>query len=799
MEDRKRGTAKADTGNMRYADLNVKPKDRQFSYNPTMKISKGTPFRGECTMEELFNKVRDDKGVARKSKKYRETEEKKDKMSLPVVTPFATNKDNSAANDAILSGVVCVDVDGKDNPGIDLLELLESSDLVGGWHLSAGGKGYAVYFFYDYKDHEKATRQAKYHLQDALGLVVDSSCLTNPNSFRFVAHDPRAVLHDPAPILDIEMPALTEEKRQAHTDGMFEVLDDGDLAGIVDRDKALVCLAAIDPSELDYDAWTHQLWAARRSGVTEEEFHMWCSGMDSGDLNPKYEYEETNGEWCKKEDKSRTKKSSVGTLVHTAKAQNDGANPLLEASDFGDFVIDSSGTVFRMYGDMWFDWPVPAIRHLCKNLEVSYDEFINHLTENNYVRFAGRVGGHQMGVQFLDPIRPHKRNTFLNVADTSCIEGKEGDWSRLKDLLERMFTGGQPQEAHNDIMDHIFNDLKHARVYTSGGRLGHVKNGSTELYRMRALAFAGNPSTGKSFMAECVLGALLGQTVDGSNWLMGMDGFNSDVSEATVVTMDDVSTGTYKERKMMTENFKSFVATGSMRVRAMRKAAMKLPVNSVLVFAINNTPEAIKGLPQMDEANSDKINIYQFAGDTLEAPGWRTSGLSSSQLLDRIVQEEIAAFAWWLDNEWSIDTKDFDVRWGSPFFHNSKVVDDLRDVEFKTGDQYTLLELMWDVLNTQLEDIHEGGEGVLISGCKKCRYDDDDFFITGGELLRLMKDSRAGSNTLRDLKISNVKNLCTKLRELDSDNRLPVWEATKFNNVMRWRVSRVSSFWELIQ
>ena len=799
MNERIASAAGSNRRNMQYADLNVKPEDREFSFNPTMKISKGTPFKGTCTVDSLFDLVRTDSVVARKSKKYRDTQEKNDKMSLPIVTPFATNKENSATNDAILSGVVCVDVDGKDNQGVDLLSLLELSDQVGGWHLSAGGKGYAVYFFYDFPDHEKATRQAKYHLQEALGLVVDSSCLTNPNSFRFVSHDPRAVLHDPAPILDKDCPALEEEKQPTHrTDGMFDVLEDGDLAGVVDRDRAKVCLAAINPEELDYDAWTHQLWASRRSGVTEEEFHMWSSGMDSGDINSKYDYDETHGEWEKKEDKSREKKASVGTLVHTAKSQNNGANPLLEASDFGEFVIDASGTVFRRYGDAWFDWPTPAVRHLCKNLEVSYDEFINHLTESNYVRFAGRVGGNRMGVQFLDPSRPHKRDTFLNIVDTSCTEGAEGDWSRLKGVLEGMFTGGQPRASHGDIMDHIYNDLKHARVCTSGGRLGHLNNATNESYRIRALAFAGNPSTGKSFFAECILGALLGRTVDGSCWLKATDGFNAEISEATVITMDDVSVGTHKERKTVTENFKGFVATGTMRVRAMRREAIRLPVNSVLVFAINNTPEAIKGLPQMDDANSDKINIYQFAGAPLEAPEWRSSGFSSSQLLDQIVREEIKAFAWWLDNVWQIKTEDFDVRWGSPFYRSDKIVDDLYAAEFKTGDLYSLLELVWSCLNEQLEVVHGCKEGVLIAGCRKCKCDDEDFIITAGELLKLMRDSREGSLTLRSLNITHTKALCAKLRDMNDDKKLPVWSHTGSNNALRWRVSRTSDFWDSI-
>ena len=779
-------------------------KDREFSFNATLSIRKNQPFGDTVTLGELFELVRTDKDIASLCELYRTGASPRAKTSLPIVTPAAVCDRNSADSEHELSGLVCIDVDKKDNPNTDILESLFLSSVAAGWHLSAGGEGYAVYFVYSHGDLELAVLQAKYHLQGE-GLVVDNACLTNINSFRFVAHDADAHLHDDAPVLDQDAPALPRPERLVHTDVCD--LSSDDLATLRDREKTLKVMSKINPEPLDYHEWMNMLWAARRTGVTSEEFHTWCSGMESdAGVNPKYDYAETEKEWCKREDSKRNTKVKLGTVVKMARDQGH-KNPLLELSNFSDFIIENSdtGTIYRHFKGVWSPWGKPALRHLCKEMDIGYDEFSNQLYENNRVSYVGKIGGHTKGLNFLCTNQGDASlEKFLNPVDTTCIRGEMGDWSRLRTVIESIVCGGQPNVERPKILKCFYSDLKHARVYTSGGRLGHLNNGQVENYRMRAMAFAGDPSTGKSFMVEAVMGRLLGNLADGSRWLKGADGFNSEVAEATVVTMDDVSTGTAVERRNMTENFKEFVATGSMRVRAMRKAAVRLPTKSVLVFAINNTPESIRGLPKLDGANRDKINIYQFAGRKLEAPGWRESGKTSSQILTEIVEEEIKAFAWWLDNEFEIAEKDLDPRWGSPSYINDYVSETLYGAEYETKDTEMLAEAALDSLEKYAENMFEDfgscSRGDYLfdpSGAGGANtYNGLEFRVTTKDLMGILQSTSKGLNALRAGRCLSSRAMNEKLRQMCDDPRIPINTGLAVNNRATWSISRDIEAWE---
>lgn len=131
------------------------------------------------------------------------------KRSLPCFTPSGIFERRTSAGLLQHSGIVGLDLDAKQNPGVDLAAakvLLAAEPHTYACFASAGGEGLCVLVRIPADNHAGSFRSLKAHYHQAYGLVVDD--LSDVSRLRFVSHDPTLYLNEkaelltPGPVLD---------------------------------------------------------------------------------------------------------------------------------------------------------------------------------------------------------------------------------------------------------------------------------------------------------------------------------------------------------------------------------------------------------------------------------------------------------------------------------------------------------------------------------------------------------------------------------------------------------------------
>jgi hypothetical protein len=77
------------------------------------------------------------------------------KRKLPAISPSGKFAERKADALEAHSGILCMDIDEKDNPEMQI-EQLQSDPYVYAYHQSVGGYGYAVYFLIEPTKHLEA-------------------------------------------------------------------------------------------------------------------------------------------------------------------------------------------------------------------------------------------------------------------------------------------------------------------------------------------------------------------------------------------------------------------------------------------------------------------------------------------------------------------------------------------------------------------------------------------------------------------------------------------------------------------
>ena len=124
--------------------------------------------------------------------------QKKLKSKLPCLTPSGTFK-GSADKDLIKhSGLICLDIDEKDNPGLtnfkDLKQLVKTIPYIAYCGVSVRGAGYFVIIPISNTEMHRAHYTSLEMDFKRCGIVIDSAC-KNVGRKRFVSYDPSPYLN----------------------------------------------------------------------------------------------------------------------------------------------------------------------------------------------------------------------------------------------------------------------------------------------------------------------------------------------------------------------------------------------------------------------------------------------------------------------------------------------------------------------------------------------------------------------------------------------------------------------------
>jgi hypothetical protein len=204
-----------------------------------------------------------------------------------------------------------------------------------------------------------------------------------------------------------------------------------------------------------------------------------------------------------------------------------------------------------------------------------------------------------------------------------------------------------------------------------------------------ALAIAGPKGGGKSLFIA-ILKALFGERVAYPfEYLCGQTRFNSDVAAAEVLVVDDqMAAKDGPTRARLAAGIKQHLFSGSIRIEKKYAHAIQLEAHSILVFAMNEGPDALACLPTIDDSMQDKITLLK--SNEVKFPG-------QPEAKDQYIQSLFAGVPGLLDyllNEHKIEDRHRNHRTGIKAFQHEDLLQALDDISPETE----LLEILITVL-----------------------------------------------------------------------------------------------------
>lgn len=234
-------------------------------------------------------------------------ERKRLKGLLPAATISGIFSKRGEAGLLNHSGLICIDLDSKDNPGMDAeqtkQQLAEFQEIVY-IGLSVGGKGLFCVVPIAYPDKHKAHYRALEDDFRALGLITDSSC---KDVCRM-----RVVSYDPNPYINYKAVEYTHTKQQSPTPiRHFSYDDSGETVGKVYELCRQIQAAGVDITD-GYLNWFEVGASLASLGEDgREAFHVVSS------QNATYDYSDTQRKF---DNLLRTVGGySIGTFFHLCK------------------------------------------------------------------------------------------------------------------------------------------------------------------------------------------------------------------------------------------------------------------------------------------------------------------------------------------------------------------------------------------------------------------------------------------------------------------------------------------------
>lgn len=340
------------------------------------------------------------------------------------------------------------------------------------------------------------------------------------------------------------------------------------------REAVEVMLASIPPSP-DRDLWM-KLAAAVRNSVGDAEVAIeilkaWSPEWEAGEYAKILEHP--------------FPEIGFGTLIHHAAEH--GFRGAVSRFYY-------NGTGFAMQGSVGF---IPlnegAVRQHLAKLKIpakSQTTILCDIRERQHVSYIGDVAGHQPGL--------HQCNgkQILVTTGPKIIKASKGDGLFIRAVLHDLLHDDKYPEQHRCFLDW----LAHCRRAVIEGRR----------IQSPALVMAGQRGNGKSLTIEIINRSLGGRLANGYRHLCGDTPFNRDLLGAELIVMDDAAASKDpRSRIRLAQNIKNFLFAGSVPIEGKNKDSFNCSPVHAVVLAVNDNPEHLRVLPELDDTMQDKIVI----------------------------------------------------------------------------------------------------------------------------------------------------------------------------------------------
>lgn len=197
---------------------------------------------------------------------YRKSLDPKTKVRLPAFTPSGIFQRRRADSLIEPSNVICIDIDGKDNPSISNTDEMKKivSQLPFVWYCGESVSSTGVYCLIKYKDYTLHKEYFKALQQDfeEIGLIIDKSC-SDICRLRIVSYDERPYINLNAEIYEKSVDSPRPNNQISIEDVFISPLEYGGMSNAVSVIKSstevVECLMKAIDLSVDitavYDDW----------------------------------------------------------------------------------------------------------------------------------------------------------------------------------------------------------------------------------------------------------------------------------------------------------------------------------------------------------------------------------------------------------------------------------------------------------------------------------------------------------------------------------------------------------------
>lgn len=188
-----------------------------------------------------------------------EDERKFLKSKLPAITPSGVFSKRKADCLVEPTNLICIDIDGKDNPSISDMEELKKKlsklSYIMYCGLSASGKGlFCIIPYKDYRNHKLHFNALEQEFKD-MGIVVDSSC-SDIGRLRFYSYDEYPYANPDAEIYTRTLEKMPEIKQSRFHQKTDIVHNSNQTLQNIDKNTMSLEEFFLSPTNMDYASAT---------------------------------------------------------------------------------------------------------------------------------------------------------------------------------------------------------------------------------------------------------------------------------------------------------------------------------------------------------------------------------------------------------------------------------------------------------------------------------------------------------------------------------------------------------------
>jgi len=282
-----------------------------------------------------------------------------------------------------------------------------------------------------------------------------------------------------------------------------------------------------------------------------------------------------------------------------------------------------------------------------------------------HLAFNARVAGAFPFLYRNEDIVRIGHQKFLNTLKLSPVQ---------PDATVRSWGDGFPWIAK--YLGEIFATDNQLEIFLSW--LGHFYRSALEfkVRKGQAIFVSGDANVGKTFLSQRVIGGLMGGVGEAQRYLLGEEQYNSSLFEKPVWTIDDAVAGADpKSHGRYSQIIKKTVANFTLVYRRMFSDPLTLPWEGRIVVTLNDDPESILMLPNIDTSMLDKVMFFKASKTTVSFGGAEAK-----------VAAEMPAFASFLAAHKIPEHLRGDERYGVKPYHNAELRqranDNSKGVEF---------------------------------------------------------------------------------------------------------------------